>query len=188
LHLDLWHRGKNILRDGGTYSYNSGPQDLRYFSGTASHNTVQFDDRDQMPRLGRFLFGAWLKMDECSEIRRDGSTFSWAGAYTDWQKARHRREVVAAGDRWLIRDEIAGFREKAVLRWRLAPGAWSLQGLECTGNSLQIKVQSSVPVRRAEMVPGWESRHYLEKTELPFFEIEVGPGNAVLTTEINLET
>ena len=28
--------------------------------GLQAHNTIQFDDRDQMPRLSRFLFGSWL--------------------------------------------------------------------------------------------------------------------------------
>lgn len=61
LHVDLWVKGINLLRDAGTYCYNTEPKWLQYFSGTESHNTVQFDGRDQMPRLGRFLFGAWVK-------------------------------------------------------------------------------------------------------------------------------
>src|SRR4029079_19380469 len=59
LHVDLWKDGTNLLRDGGSYSY-SDMEGTAYFSGTASHNTVQFDDRDQMPRVGRSLFGDWL--------------------------------------------------------------------------------------------------------------------------------
>jgi len=50
LHLDLWHDGTNILRDAGTFSYNS--EDANWFSETAAHNTITFDKRDQMPRLG----------------------------------------------------------------------------------------------------------------------------------------
>jgi len=55
LHLDLWLDGDNLLRDAGSYSYNTEPKWLNYFGGTASHNTVQFDERDQMPRLSRFF-------------------------------------------------------------------------------------------------------------------------------------
>ena len=57
LHVDLWIGAENILRDAGSYSYNTEDRWLNYFSGTASHNTIQFDDRDQMPRHSRFLFG-----------------------------------------------------------------------------------------------------------------------------------
>jgi len=65
LHVDLWWKGRNVLKDGGTFSYNSTAEDLNYFGGVASHNTVQFGQRDQMPRLGRFLFGAWPKTLDC---------------------------------------------------------------------------------------------------------------------------
>jgi hypothetical protein len=51
LHLDFWLAGSNVLRDAGSYSYNTEPEWLNVFPGhNASHNTVQFDDRDQMPR------------------------------------------------------------------------------------------------------------------------------------------
>ncbi|MGH8021487.1 MAG: heparinase II/III domain-containing protein, partial [Opitutaceae bacterium] len=39
LHLDLWLSGENLLRDGGSYSYNSEAEWMSYFPGTASHNT-----------------------------------------------------------------------------------------------------------------------------------------------------
>ena len=61
LHFDLWLGDRNLLRDAGTFSYNDPEAREDFFAGTAAHNTVQFDDRDQMPRLGRFLFADWLK-------------------------------------------------------------------------------------------------------------------------------
>ena len=51
----IWVKDQNLLSDAGTYSYNTDARWLKYFPGTQSHNTVQFDDRDQMPRLGRFF-------------------------------------------------------------------------------------------------------------------------------------
>jgi hypothetical protein len=185
LHLDLWHRGENILRDGGTYSYNTEPRWLDYFSGGASHNTVQFDGRSQMPRLGRFLFGEWLQMDECSEISREGGRLSWSGAYTDWKGARHRRTVGVAASKWSIVDEIEGYREKAVLRWRLIPGNWQLSGTVCVSDAAAISVVTDAP-SRMELVTGWESIYYQDKTELPVLEVEVGPGRWIIETEIAL--
>ncbi|MEQ8925281.1 MAG: heparinase II/III family protein, partial [Fulvivirga sp.] len=48
LHLDIWIGDDNILHDGGSYSYNSEETVLKYYFGTASHNTVQLKDYDQM--------------------------------------------------------------------------------------------------------------------------------------------
>ena len=61
MHVDLWLGGTNVLRDGGSYSYNISNEITKYYNGVSSHNSIQFDDRDQMPVLGRFLFGSWLK-------------------------------------------------------------------------------------------------------------------------------
>ena len=56
-HVDLWAGEKNLLADAGTFSYNSYPDMAWYFSGTVSHNTIELDGRNQMPKLGRFFFG-----------------------------------------------------------------------------------------------------------------------------------
>lgn len=187
LHFDLWHNGHNILRDGGTYSYNTDPQWLDYFSGTRSHNTIQFDDRNQMPRLGRFLFGDWLSMSECSGIRRHDGSVSWTGGYRDGRLAWHRRTVTVKDTCWKISDEIAGFKERAVLRWRLLPDQWHIKGNECCSSHAQLRIITAAPVNRFELVTGWESRCYLQKTELPVLEVELPPGRWEITTEIRLK-
>lgn len=56
LHLDIWHNGENVLLDGGSYSYNTTPELVRYFSGTESHNTVMIGDNDQMMKGPRFVW------------------------------------------------------------------------------------------------------------------------------------
>ncbi|MFA7062395.1 MAG: heparinase II/III-family protein, partial [Pedobacter sp.] len=187
LHLDLWHNGENILRDGGTFSYNTEPRWLDYFSGTESHNTVQFDERNQMPRIGRFLFGKWLKMAECSDIRRKGASLFWTGAYTDWKHAPHRRSVSVNGNVWRVIDEVSGFRDKAVLRWRLIPEEWSLADNTCVSQRARLRISSTAPLRRLELTTGWESLYYQQKTELPVLEIEVAPGRWTIETEITLK-
>jgi hypothetical protein len=180
LHLDLWVGGRNLLRDGGTYAYNTEDRWLRYFSGTESHNTVQFDGRDQMPRLSRFLFGDWL---ECEELYTDATTVT--AAYCDALGARHRRTVTLAARRCTVVDTIEGFRERAVLRWRLAPelGVGRLDSTAWNSPGLSISVSATAPITRVACVEGWESRHYTEKTALTVFELEVRAA-ATLTTEI----
>lgn len=188
LHLDLWHRGENILRDGGTFSYNTEPKWLDYFSGTESHNTVQIDGRDQMPRLGRFLFGSWLAMDSVSPVVDDANGQSWSGAYTDWQGATHRRKVSVDGDRWLIVDDIAGIARHAVLRWRLIPADWRLDGHRCASAFGSIHVDGDVPIQRIELRRAWESQLYQQRTELPVLEVEVGSSRCRLTSVIDLNS
>ncbi len=62
LHLDLWWRGVNILRDSGTYTYYD-PQNAwnRYFVSTAAHNTIAIGGADQMVKGPRFRWNSLLK-------------------------------------------------------------------------------------------------------------------------------
>ena len=203
LHLDLWLDGDNLLRDAGSYSYNTEPEWLNYFGGTASHNTVQFDDRDQMPRLSRFLFSDWLKTSLFEPLTEDTQITRFGAGYRDRERVTHQRRAILADSYLRVIDKVAGFRNNAVLRWRLMPGDWHLE--RCSDSSLRVQrgnpdgidghvvpphddethvlaVQTTIPIVRCEIVQGWESRHYLEKTPVPVLEIEVKePGT--LTTE-----
>jgi hypothetical protein len=194
LHLDLWLGPDNMLRDAGTYSYNTDPQWINYFGGTASHNTVQFDDRDQMPRLSRFLFGDWLKADGVQTLQGSAEANQFAAGYRVERGARHHRAVSLQAGRLQVIDQVQGFTTKAVLRWRLQPGDWRLvsspQGLQLALGSegvVTIGVLATVPVLRCELVQGWESRHYLEKTPVPVLEVEVQQ-SCTLTTEVHWVT
>jgi hypothetical protein len=181
LHVDLWVVGQNLLRDAGTYGYNAGDEITKYFSGTASHNTVQFDDRDQMPRLGRFLFGAWLKTTEVTPVRAQNGVVNAAAGYRDYLGADHHRSIELSSTQLMVRDRVSGFEHKAVLRWRLYPADWRVNGGEVTNGVHQLVVTSDVPIERMELTQGCESRYYLQKTQLPVIEIEIRqPGS--LTT------
>ena len=187
LHFDLWHDGVNVLRDGGSYSYNTDSKWLNYFSGTASHNTVQFDGRDQMPRVGRFLFGAWPKGIFDNEIGPEDDLLSWSASYQDFRGCRHKRTIKVKNNVWQVIDEIDGFENEAVLRWRLAPGDWHLNGQKCCSDAADILVKSSVPITRCEIVKGWESRCYMKMTELPVLEVSIGNKPATLITKFDLK-
>jgi hypothetical protein len=187
LHFDLWHDGVNVLRDGGSYSYNAENKWLNYFSGTASHNTVRFDRRDQMPRAGRFLFGAWPKGIFDNEVVQENDLLSWSASYRDFYGCRHKRIIKVKNNIWQIIDEIDGFENTALLRWRLAPDEWHLSGQKCCGNMADISVKSSVPITWCELVSGWESRCYMKMTELPVLEVVVKSKPATLITEIYIK-
>jgi len=171
-HIDLWCNGINLLRDSGSYSY-SDLAASNYFTSVKAHNSIQFDDRDQMPKLGRFLYGKWLKTQSITCISKDNKEYSIEASYTDWQGAHHHRTIVLNDDSLLVRDAIEGFKTKAVLRWRLNPGIWNLEGTRAVGEYITIEVRSSSPIERIELCEGYESFHYLKKTRLPVIEVEV---------------
>lgn len=181
LHVDLWRGGENLLRDAGTFSYNTDLELLTYFPGTVSHNTIQFDDRDQMPRLSRFLFGDWLKTELLQPLQEKVEETSFGAAYRDGQGAFHQRTLWLTDDRLIVRDEISGFTCRAVLRWRVKPGNWRLEEQTLIDGGNSLSVTASVPLARLELVDGWESRYYLQKTPTPVLEVEIRQPGVLIT-------
>lgn len=184
LHLDLWLGERNVLRDGGTFSYNGTPEDLAYFSGVASHNTVQFDGREQMPRLGRFLFGSWPRAEGVRLVTPSDDGCGAAAGYRDHRGARHFRSVELGNGRLVCRDTLGGTAKRAVIRWRLEPGDWQLQGRRVTCGGCEIAVESDGSPVELCLVEGSESRFYLQRDRLPVLEVRV-PVPAVVETRVS---
>jgi len=181
LHLDFWLLGCNLLRDGGTYSYNTDASWINYFSGTESHNTVQFDDRDQMPRLSRFLFGDWLKTSVFKSIKKSGNGQTVTAGYKDRYGVQHIRKVLLSKGLLKVVDEISGFKNKAILRWRLTPCEWQIVDGVLSNGIHSIKVDASMHIVRYELAQGWESKYYHDKQPLPVLEIEVDRPGTLIT-------
>ena len=192
LHVDLWLNGHALLRDAGTYSYNTESKWVGYFGGTAGHNTVQFDDRDQMPRLSRFLLGDWLRTERFEPMHSKAGCLQAGAGYRDRAGARHHRRVTLEDKRLVVVDQVQGFAHQAVLRWRLARGNWLLGALIDTdvdhgwvatnGCGHRVVLRSTAPIERCSLEHGWESLHYLEKTPVPVLELQIKQPST-LTTE-----
>lgn len=175
LHLDLWLNGQNVLRDGGTFSYNSTPEDLDYFSGTQSHNTVEFDDHLQMPRLSRFLFAAWLK-----PIKLLYSKDRFVCGYQDLWGCQHERAIELHEDAVVIIDQISGFKQEAILRWRLQPSDWVLNGCNLSNGQIEIQIVAE-HITDITLKSGFESRYYYQKTSLPVLELRFAQPTTIRT-------
>ncbi|WP_415871558.1 heparinase II/III family protein [Acinetobacter pittii] len=175
LHLDVWFKGQNILRDGGTYSYNSSPEDLEYFSGVASHNTVEFDKHQQMPRLSRFLFGAWLTPKNLTY-----KPYEFGCGYQDNWQCEHHRKVLLTDNQIEVVDNISGFQQQAILRWRLQLDHWVLNNNILTNGKVEIilEAEHSISIHLTE---GEESRYYYQKTKLPVLEIKATQPTTIFT-------
>ncbi len=173
LHADIWHKGKNWFRDTGTYSYNTESNWIDYFSGTKSHNTIQFDDRNQMPKISRFLFSDWLETESFSLINCDGHGREWNAAYEDSKGCNHRRSVSLSAGNLKVRDNVGGFKHKAILRWILSPDCWEQDGYKLSTDGCSIEIESDTAIARFEIVEGWESLYYGLKTQVEVLEVEV---------------
>jgi hypothetical protein len=176
LHLDLWDGARNLLRDTGSFAYNTAdPGRAAAFQATAAHNTIGFDGEDQMPRIGPFLFGRWP---------RTGSLPA-GGWLTDHRRRHHAREVTADGRQWEVRDHIRGPFHEAVLRWHLAPGPWTRTANGVAGPWGQLLVSADGPIRHRLGVRE-ESLAYGKASPAPVLEVVAGADVSRLTTNIIL--
>lgn len=168
LHLDVWWKGENIVRDGGTYSYNTTAEWMAYFPGVASHTTVQFSNRDQMPRLSRFLFGCWPKAEQLA-FDADDNTVSCG--FHDYRGARHWRRVTLLDSTVLVKDVLETREEDstAVSRVRLRPAAWRIEkdGTVVTDGQVQVVFGTGAQVA---LTTGFESRSYGQIQSVPVVE------------------
>ncbi|MFD1747264.1 heparinase II/III family protein [Rhizobium helianthi] len=176
LHVDLWIEQLNLLRDAGTFSYNTDAQTLDKFAGVAGHNTISFDGKDQMPRLGRFLFGEWLQPEDVS-FNADKNEV--AAGYTDWRGNRHHRSLCLGHSKLTITDKVSGPFQSAVLRWRLAPGDWRVEGNQITDGQHRLTIRSSMSLGRIRIMKGEESLLYLERQPVPVVECDIASAGTI---------
>ena len=125
LHVDLWWQGINLARDAGTYLYNGPPPWNNGLAGTAVHNTLMVDHRDQMRRAGRFLWVDWAQASGrlCS-VSGQSCADRFEGEHDGYKRfgVKHRRTVQwLNGSGWVIVDDIEGTGVHDVrLHWLMA--------------------------------------------------------------------
>ena len=96
LHMDVWKGSDNLLIDGGSYKYNTTEDQLNYFMGTGSHNTVMLDEENQMQRGGRFIWYNWTQcISAVLNVSDNQSSFiGEISCFSHLEKAiRHKRKV-----------------------------------------------------------------------------------------------
>ena len=183
LHVDFWLNGQNIFRDGGTFSYNAGQKYIDYYGGVKSHNTVAFDSHEQMPRISRFLLGDWLKTSIKKDLVASSSKQIITAGYKDRFGCRHSRTIELKPGMLTIQDIVSGFKQKAVLRFRLIPTDWKLVGNTLKSEFCTINFSADVSIKRIELTTGFESRYYHQESEIPVLKIEVSE-SGIITTEV----
>ena len=192
LHLDFWHNGINLIRDAGTYTYNPKDSELVNFSSAGCHSTVEIDERDQMPKLSRFLYGEWLKpvnsgpqSDESLKTSTLTAVNEISSKYIDYLGASHQRIVKQISSKeWVVTDDVKGIAKSATLRFRLAPSEWNLHNnsLISAGTSITCSANKTISISLSD---GEESRYYLQKNTLPVLEVK-STSDVIFTTRISL--
>lgn len=164
-HLDIWYMGKNILRDNGSYKYNTDAETVNYFSGTASHNTVQIGSYNQMLKGGRFIWYYWsqaLKVETLSHADHDAiDAVASVYTYLD-QEITHRRQVRQYHllPRWEVEDtlDLGNFSTNESFKqiWHLSDDFYEL--------GFEIKSwNKSGETIEARLTSGWHSPVYGDK-------------------------
>jgi hypothetical protein len=116
LHLDIWVNGENIIRDAGSFLYNTDENWTGYFSGTASHNTVMLGGLDQMRKGARFIWHDWIEYAKGAAWTEENAWLieaEFAGFKQLGSKIVHQRKVVkqAGHLHWIIEDRIGNMPE-----------------------------------------------------------------------------
>jgi hypothetical protein len=125
LGLELSQRGRRLLTDTGTYTYEPGAE-RSYDRGTAAHNTIQLDGRDQAELWSAFRCGRRPKLREAGSESEDGNALLH-GAYSapagGFSAMAHSRRVSFEGGVLHVRDEVkASGKHRADLKLHVAPG------------------------------------------------------------------
>jgi Heparinase II/III-like protein len=161
LHLDLWSGAENLLQDAGTYSYAETGWD--YYPSTAAHNTVCFDRRDQMPRIGRFLYGKWLRRGEV----KTGDNWASAEYRDDAGNSHHRHVAIESEAKVIVTDTIDGAFDEALLSWRLPDQAFQLEGNRASNSRMTISIEAvGEPNLDLRLEMGQTSLFYLQSKEI----------------------
>ena len=182
LHLDIWVNGENILRDAGSYLYNTEEQWTRYFAGTASHNTVMLGTYDQMRKGRRFIWYDWIKESKAGWFQSSGCIFEgeFTGFYQSGQPVTHRRRVIKqAGKRqWLVEDWLHNAPPEVPMHQIWHPSAGFLEQYTITCLDQQ---NTEIEPTKTE---GWYSPTYGQKEAVP--RLVFSTSGRYLKTEIRI--
>lgn len=111
LHVDIWINDENILRDAGSYKYNTEQKYLNYFGSTKAHNCLTIDYKDQMLKGDRFIWFFWSQKESAELIEHDEYYYFQgtikAYTYLD-KKFKHKRIIkkIKGELHWEIIDEV----------------------------------------------------------------------------------
>lgn len=187
LHVDIWHRGRRVALDGGSYSYNSRERFTQLVSA-AQHNALTIDGIEPMAKFSRFLYLPWPHGDvEVKGVSCTASHDGYKKLGVQWT-----REVSApAENSFAVNDRISGASGRMLRwHWRLDDRAWTLApeggAVVDTASGTRITWSGGAQTAEARLVRadeatayGWWSPYYGEVAPACSLIIEVRAAGAV---------
>ena len=174
LHIDLWLNSINILRDGGTFSYNTSYEKMNYYTGSCSHNTVEIDSRNQMKKISRFLFGSWL-IEQNFIFQNNENNLIIKSGYKDYNGASHIRTITIKNNFIQVVDFVKDFKNSARLIFRLAQNQWISKKV-LNGNKLEIDLSNKTIIGNFSIRNEYESKYYLKEEKIPVISQNINNG------------
>jgi hypothetical protein len=180
LHMDVWHKGKNILLDAGSYQYNTAAGYRDYFMGTLSHNTVMLGNQHQMLKGDRFI---WYHWSQALEMQTHETADAWIfegrirafGHLGD--NIMHSRLIKKwkFATKWEIKDYLENKPDNLPLVQLWHP-ADALLRITPTATIAEV-----LPLQKGQ---GWVSHYYGEKTELAYYWVSSQSNELKTTIEL----
>lgn len=179
-HFDLWTKGQNIMHDSGTFSYNpDSKQSTPKLKSVQYHNTVSFDNKEQMPELSRFLLGKWIEPDYIGAIKAEAEQQSWEGSYTDSEGNNHHRKIEWNSENtWTILDTFKGKFSNAVIGYNLINADYTLKNntIKCFWGTIEVQNSSQI-----SLFDSITSEHYQDKTPCKRLVIKSNDSKSIIT-------
>ncbi len=185
LHVDLWFRGTNVVRDSGSFMYYHEDDQLkRYFGSSDAHNVALVDGCDQMTKGPGFLWLDWPETTFQEDHTPNSYSMECRASFSNNGRGySHLRRISQTSDVFEVTDSITP-NQPFRIRWHLCPdanwreirpGTW-LGDINSITYAVCVKGYNQV-----ELKTGWESLYYGEKFQHPVIEIS-GKTNPIVTT------
>ncbi|WP_288260264.1 heparinase II/III family protein [uncultured Prochlorococcus sp.] len=186
-HFDLWSKGKNILKDSGSYSYKQETDYSNYFSGIKGHNTVEIDEKEPMTKLGTFLWGDWSQNYQKPIVNKTKNFYEFK-FINKYHGIIHKRNIKVSidGNNWQIEDKVTGIKKVAILRWRLANFNWSMFENKLISERASLIIKSKNNLNSLKLSDGFESLFYDSKQTTPILEALFETNYLEVVTEVSL--
>lgn len=127
LHLDIWVNGNNILRDSGSYKYNTEKELINFFNGCEGHNTVGIEGENQMLKGSRFIWYNWVKYAKATLIKKQDN-YIFNGEIKAFKNLGnnifHNRTITkrVGENQWEVIDNIKNAKNKTIYQyWQINP-------------------------------------------------------------------
>jgi len=195
LHVDLWYKGNNVLRDCGSYQYYipDNPDLENYFDSARAHNVIQIDQSEPMEKASRFMKFPWTRSSLTAFKEHEQYTCFTGEFYgynrKPWKVILKRTVLNVRSNIWIIIDDVIGKgNHTSLLMWHLMNGevftdpAEGIVQWNHNKRKMQLQIfNQSVQPRRFEIIngsdksgtiQGWASDYYGSRKPIPVLEAE----------------